>query len=75
MPQARSELTDQFETDRDAWCFLSKHKFTQHRFLIHIASKRKLTKKEADAIEYLITEWDWDAERNGKSIWWGNKVK
>jgi len=75
MPQAGSELTDQFEDDNEAWTFLKKQGFTNEKFLIRIPSKRKLTKKEGDAIQYLIEEWDWDAERNGVSIWYGNEVR
>ena len=74
MPQGRPELHEQFKTDGNAWDFLTKQGFTQDRCLIHIPSKRELTKEEGEAIEYLITEWDWDAERNRRSIYWGNIV-
>jgi len=61
--------------DNTVWDFLTKQGFTEDRFLIHIPPKRKLTEEESEAIQYLIEEWDWDAERNGISIWYGNEVK
>lgn len=72
MPQASPRLRRKFKngTDSKAWNVLKKRGFTEERFLIHIPHGRKLTRREANAIEYLITEWDWDAERDGKSIWW-----
>ena len=71
MPQASPELKAAYDGDNEAWNFLKDRGFTEERFLIHIPTEKKLTKEEYDAIEYLITEWDWDAEQNGKSIWWG----
>lgn len=62
MPQASPRLRKLFSDDSVAWKLLEdSQNFDEHRFLIFpVDPNYKPTKKESDAIDYLIQEWDWD---------------
>jgi len=64
MPQGRPELHRKFKSDSNAWKFLEVRGFTEERFFIKNIG-RELTQEESDAIEYLVTEWDWGWEGVG----------
>jgi len=62
MPQGRAVLRGEFGDDATAWNFLKALGFTEYRFIIRVPVGRTLTKKENDAIEFLVTEYDWEVE-------------
>lgn len=60
MPQAPDELRAKFKDDSDAWDALKEH-FDEKKFLIHPKVEGYVpTEREADAIDYLVLEWDWE---------------
>lgn len=49
--------------DNEAWQYLKERGYEHYRGIIYEDSKKRkgkvMTKKEKQAIEYLISEWDW----------------
>lgn len=61
MPSGPAHLHEKFGHDGSAWGVLRQRGFTHHHGVIALPD-RPLTTEERDAIDYLVLEWDWDAQ-------------
>ena len=62
MPQGRPELHKQFGDDWVAWKLLESRGWTHEKFVLSEPAGKlwaDIPQDERDAVEYLVTEWDW----------------
>lgn len=61
MPSAPPEMQERWETDSKALDFLKSHGYSYNKdYSWNLPNpNHKMTDQEADAISYLILEWDW----------------
>lgn len=62
MPQGRAELHEHFGHDGAAWALLAERGWTHERFIMKEPPGKEwadIPQDERDAVEYLVTEWDW----------------
>lgn len=62
MPQGRAELHERFGDDSAAWALLAGRGWSHNKGVLKEPPGKTwadIPQDERDAVEYLVTEWDW----------------